>query len=189
MTLLVRSWAGRIAIALSLAAVACGGSKPEPSAPGVGKAPERVQGVDDTIAAFKAKGASVAALFEKSPGYVVMPTIGEGGFIIGGGHGQGEAFEGGKYVGRVTINELSLGAQIGGQSYSQVIFFETPVDFKRLKDGAFQFGGEVTAVAADEGAAKNAAWKDGVLTFIIPKKGLMASASVAGQKLEFTPAP
>jgi lipid-binding SYLF domain-containing protein len=185
MNKLVRSWFGCVAVAALLALPACGAKQPEPSAPGAGKAPERVKGIDDTVAAFKQKDASIDSLFAKSAGYVVMPTIGEGGFIIGGGHGQGEAFEGGTYVGQVTINELSLGAQIGGQSYSQVIFFETPVDFKRLKDGQFQFGGEVTAVAADQGAAKNAAFKDGVVTFIIPKKGLMASASVAGQKLDF----
>src|SRR5262245_52008655 len=175
------------ALLFGLVAPACGGSQQGKSG-GSTSAPERIQGIDDTIAAFKAKDPSIAELFSKSAGYVVIPTVGEGGFIIGGGHGTGEAFEGGAYVGRVTINELSVGALVGGQSYSQLVFFETPVDFKRLKDGQFQFGAEVTAVAADKGAAKNAAWKDGVAAFIIPKKGLMASASVGGQKLDFKPA-
>jgi lipid-binding SYLF domain-containing protein len=166
-----------------IAVGACGSS--QSSSKASPEAPARVRGVDETIASFKQKDSTIEALFAKSAGYVVMPTIGEGGFIVGGGHGTGEAFEGGTYVGRVTINELTLGAQIGGQSYSQVIFFETPVDFKRLKDGQFQFGAEVTAVAADQGAAKNTAFKDGVATFIMPKKGLMAAAAVGGQKLDF----
>jgi lipid-binding SYLF domain-containing protein len=175
------------ALLVGLVAPACGGSQQGKSG-GAAQAPERIKGIDETIAAFKQKDPDIAGLFSKSAGYVVIPTVGEGGFIIGGGHGEGEAYEGGAYVGKVTINELSVGALVGGQSYSQVVFFETAVDFKRLKDGQFQFGAEVTAVAADKGAAKNAAWKDGVVAFIMPKKGLMASASVGGQKLDFKPA-
>jgi lipid-binding SYLF domain-containing protein len=175
------------AIALGVVAPGCGGSQQGKNG-GTAAAPERIKGIEETIAAFKEKDPSIAELFSKSAGYVVIPTVGEGGFIIGGGHGEGEAYEAGTYVGKVTINELSVGALVGGQSYSQLVFFETPVDFKRLKDGQFQFGAEVTAVAADKGAAKNAAWKDGVVAFIIPKKGLMASASVGGQKLDFKPA-
>ena len=174
-------------LVLGLTAPGCGGS--QPSANGAGKAPERVAHVDETIARFKQKDSTIDRLFSDSAGYVVLPSVGEGGFIVGGGHGHGEAFaRGGAYVGSVTVSELSIGAQVGGQSYSQVIFFETPVDFERLKKNSFQFTGEVLAVAADQGAARNAAYKDGVVTFIIPNKGLMASASVGGQKLDFTPA-
>jgi lipid-binding SYLF domain-containing protein len=167
---------------LGFVGTACGGSQKDAKEAGP---VERVKGVDETVAAFKAKHESIAKLFSTSAGYVVMPTIGEGAFIIGGGHGSGEAFEGGKYVGTVTINEVSVGAQVGGQSYSQVVFFETPVDFKRLKDNAFEFGAGVSAIAADQGVSKDGAFKDGVATFIIPKKGLMASAAVGGQHLDF----
>ncbi|HEX6273683.1 MAG TPA: hypothetical protein VFZ53_11600 [Polyangiaceae bacterium] len=174
---------------LGVGAAGCGGSQGDKPATATDAKPDRIAGVEDTITKFKQKDSTIAEFFSKSAGYVVIPTVGEGGFIIGGGHGQGEAFEaGGKYVGRVTVNEVSIGAQVGGQSYSQLIFFETPVDFTRLKDNAFQFTGEVLAIAADQGAAKNAAFKDGVATFILPKKGLMASASVAGQQLDFSPA-
>lgn len=172
-------------LSLCVAAPACAGSQKGTSS---GEKVERVEGVADTIALFKQKDPSIAQLFSQSAGYVVFPTVGEGGFIVGGGHGHGEGYEGGAYVGRVTLSELSVGAQVGGQSYSQVVFFETPVDFKRMKDNAFKFDAEVSAVAADAGVAKNAKFKDGVATFIIPKQGLMAAASVGGQKLEFTPA-
>ncbi len=83
------------------------------------------------------------------------------------------------------MSEVSIGAQVGGQSYSQVVFFETPVDFKRLKENSFKFSAEVSAIALDQGVSKNAKFKDGVATFIIPKEGLMASAAVGGQKLDF----
>jgi lipid-binding SYLF domain-containing protein len=184
-----RRSAAVVGFSFGLVAAGCGGNKSEPPASATEAKSDRIAGVDDTIAKFKQKDSTIEGFFSKSAGYVVIPTVGEGGFIIGGGHGQGEAFDAnGTYVGRVTVNEVSIGAQVGGQSYSQVIFFETPVDFTRLKDNSFQFTGEVLAIAADQGAAKNAAFKDGVATFILPKKGLMASASVAGQKLDFSPA-
>jgi lipid-binding SYLF domain-containing protein len=171
----------------SVAASGCGGSQKDGK--GAANAPlERIKGVDETIALFKQKDPTIEALFSKSTGYVVIPTVGEGAFILGGGHGTGEAFEAGSYIGRVTVNELTFGAQIGGQSYSQVVFFETPVDLKRLKDNSFQFDAEVSAVAADKGAGKGAIYKEGVVTFILPKKGLMAAAAVGGQKLDFTAA-
>ncbi|HVR19342.1 MAG TPA: YSC84-related protein [Polyangiaceae bacterium] len=187
MTKNVYAWLGWGVIVLSLVTPACGGSEKDAKGASTEKV-ERVEDINETIAAFKKKDPSMDELFSKSAGYVVMPTVGEGAFIIGGGHGAGEAYEGGAYVGRVTINEVSFGAQIGGQSYSQLVFFEKPADFKKLKDGQFQFGAEVNAVAADAGAGKNAAFKDGVATFILPKKGLMAAAAVGGQKLDFTAA-
>jgi lipid-binding SYLF domain-containing protein len=180
-----KAWLGYVvcgALLLCVVAPACGGSQKDGKTAG---AVERVEGVQDTVALFKQKDPSIEQLFSTSAGYVVIPTVGEGAFILGGAHGAGEAFEGGGYVGRVTVNEVSIGAQVGGQSYSQVVFFETPADFKRLKENSFKFAAEVAAVAADQGVAKNAKFKDGVATFVIPKKGLMASAAVGGQKLDF----
>ena len=54
--------------------------------------------------------------------------------------------------------------------------------FRRRRLNGRAFG---RSVGADQGVAKNAEFKDGVATFIIPKKGLMASAAVGGQKLSF----
>lgn len=164
------------------AAPGCGGNQQSAK---TASATERVEGVQEAIERFKQKDSTIGELFASSAGYVVLPSVGEGAFIVGGAHGAGEAFEGGAYVGRVTLSEVSVGAQVGGQSYSQVVFFETPTDFKRLKDNQFRFGAEVSAIGVDHGVAKNAKFKDGVATFVIPKQGLMASAAVGGEKLSF----
>jgi hypothetical protein len=42
-------------------------------------------------------------------------------------------------------------------------------------------------VAAAEGASKAAKYKNGVMVFALPKKGLMVQASVGGQKFKFEP--
>jgi len=173
------------ALFVCVAAPACGGSQKDAKS---AAAAERVPGVDDTIALFKKKDSTIADLFSSSTGYVVIPSVGKGALIVGGAHGDGEAFERGAYIGQVSVSEVSLGAQVGGQSYSQVVFFETPEALLKLKDNQFQFAAEVSAIGVDQGVAKNAKFKDGVATFVIPKQGLMASAAVGGQKLSFTPA-
>ena len=177
----------RIAMAalIALAPLACGGSKEGAKDAQSAKA-ERNPDVKETIERFKDKDPTIAPLFAKSAGYFIVPTVGEGAFIIGGGHGKGEAFEGGTYIGNVAVSEMSIGAQVGGQSYSELVFFEKTADVQRLKEGSFAFNAEVTAVAAEKGAAKNGTFKDGTLAFILPKKGLMASAAIAGQKVDFT---
>lgn len=167
------------ALALS---TACAGSSRDANHPHTATA-ERVPAVNETIAAFRAKDPGIDRLLAQSAGYVVVPTVGEGAYVVGGGYGVGEAFEAGAYAGRVTVTDLSVGAQVGGQSYSQLVFFEDADDFQRLKDDTFEFGAEVTAIAVERGAAKNAAFEDGVAAFILPKRGLMASASVSGQHL------
>lgn len=170
------------ALLLCAAVPACGGSKKDSN---TAAAPERVEGIQDTVTLFKQKDSTIGQLFSTSAGYVVLPTVGKGGLIVGGAHGAGEAFEGGGYVGRVNLSEVSIGAQVGGQSYSQVVFFETPAAFKKLKENTFAFAAEVSAIGVDQGVAKNAKFKDGVATFVIPKQGLMAAAAVGGQKLSF----
>jgi lipid-binding SYLF domain-containing protein len=167
--------------------VACGGSKEGAKNANDAKV-ERVPEVAETIDKFKAKDPTIAPLFAKSAGYFIVPTVGEGAFIIGGGHGKGEAFEGGTYIGAVAVSEVSIGAQVGGQSYSELVFFEKEADVRRLKEGSFEFNAEVTAIAADKGAAQSGSFKNGTMAFVLPKKGLMASAAIGGQKVDFTAA-
>src|SRR5687768_2195036 len=77
----------------------------------------------DTIALFKNAGES-GAFFAKSYGYAVFPTVGKGGFIVGGAHGKGRVYRQGSPVGETSMTEVSVGAQAGGQAFSQIVFFE-----------------------------------------------------------------
>ena len=58
----------------------------------------RADDYSDTLALFKNAGES-AAFFDNSYGYAVFPTIGKGGLVVGGAHGNGRVYERGKYVG------------------------------------------------------------------------------------------
>ncbi|WP_422857978.1 hypothetical protein ACOKFD_11020 [Flagellimonas sp. S174] len=125
--------------------------------------------------------------FDNSAGYVLFPNVGKGGFIIGGASGNGVVYEDGEMVGMASLKKLNVGLQAGGQAIIEVIFFETSVDLDRFKEGKFQFAAEASAVALKSGIAANAKYKDGVAVFALPKAGLMADASVGGQKFGFKP--
>ena len=161
---------------------------------------------DDTVALFKNAGQS-AAFFSRSYGYAVFPTIGKGGFVVGAAHGDGRVFEKGKYVGDTTVNQLSVGAQAGGQAYSQIVFFEDERSFKEFTSGSYEFGADIGAVAitasasakagtsgagsAAAGGKKDATtsgkYHKGLVVFTIVKGGAMYEATVAGQKFKYKP--
>jgi lipid-binding SYLF domain-containing protein len=131
--------------------------------------------------------ASMAKLFSSSYGYVIFPKIGKGAIIIGGSGGNGVVYEKGKTIGTAKTAQLTVGAQVGGQSYREVIFFETKEALDRLKANKVEFTSQVSAVAAKSGASLNAKYTDGVVVFTRDLSGLMAEASVGGQKFEYKP--
>ena len=140
---------------------------------------------------------TLATMIQKDPGlhgkltsvagYAVFPTIGKGGFIAGAAYGRGILYENGRSVGYVELNQGSLGAQIGGQSFSELIVFLNPGDVAKVKGGDFSVGANVSAVALTAGAAASAQFVNGVAVFVMPKGGAMAELSVSGQQINFTP--
>jgi len=77
----------------------------------------------DTINVFK-KSQVVQPFFKNAYGYAVFPTVGKAGIGIGGSYGTGQVYQGGKVTGEVSLIKGSIGWQLGGQAFSQMIFFE-----------------------------------------------------------------
>lgn len=142
--------------------------------------------VKETVELFKKTDPEMKELFESSPGYAVFPRIKKGGFGIGGAHGNGLLFEGKKVTGSTKVTQITVGLQFGGQIYGEVIFFENEKTLSDFKEEKLEFSAQVSAVAASEGASKNAKYEHGVLVFTLAKKGLMYEASVGGQKFEYS---
>ncbi len=136
--------------------------------------------------AFIKQDGKMAGLFTKTYGYVIFPNIGKGGIGLGAATGNGTVFENGKMIGMGKMTQVSIGLQLGGQSYREVVFFETAKDMKRFKENNVEFSAQVSAVAASAGASANAKYVEGVLVFTMQKGGLMYEASVGGQKFKFT---
>jgi len=141
------------------------------------------------IANFKNADSSLATYFADSAGYAVFPSVGKGGLIVGGARGKGIVFDkGGNVIGQSTMTQANIGAQAGGQTFAQVIFFQTPEALNNFKSGKFALGADISAVVAKEGASQTAKFREGIAVFALPIKGLMVQATVGGQKFSFQPA-
>ena len=125
--------------------------------------------------------------FKDSYGYVIFPNVGKGGFGIGGAFGKGEVYEKGKFIGEARLSQATIGLQMGGQLYTEVIFFNKKENLNNFKESRYAFSAQMSAVAAAEGAAANAKYEHGVAVFTLAKGGLMYEASVGGQKFKFIP--
>lgn len=153
------------------------------------------------------EGAGIADLFNSAYGYALFPTIGKGGFVVGGAYGEGRVYEQGKYVGDTKMMQATIGFQLGGTGFSQVVFFQDQRALAEFISGNFEFGAEAQATlltasagasantggssATASGGKNNAAIADsgynkGMATFTITKGGLMYEATLGGQKFSFT---
>jgi lipid-binding SYLF domain-containing protein len=128
-------------------------------------------------------------MFNTAAGYVIFPRIGAGGFIVGASAGEGVLFEGGVPTMYANVAAGSIGAQVGGQAFSQVIFFENAITLDRFKRGQFQFDAGASAVAVRSGGSARLDYTNGVAVFIGDERGLMASATIGGQKFTVRPIP
>ncbi len=169
-------------------------------------APALADKYDDTIANFK-KSQAAKPYFSSAYGYVVFPNIGKGGVVIGGAGGKGRVYERGKYVGESTMVQLSVGFQLGGQAYSQVVFLRDKSAFEDFTREGFEFGADISAVAITLGASAQAGtsgasssasvseehatnatnYYKGMAVLTLAKGGLMYQAALAGQKYTFQP--
>ena len=129
--------------------------------------------------------AKMADLFANAYGYAIFPNVGKGAVGVGGAAGNGIAYEQGAKVGSASLKQVTVGFQLGGQSYREVVFFEAKKDMDKFKENKIELSAQVSAVAAAAGASANAKYKEGVMVFTMAKGGLMYEASVGGQKFKF----
>lgn len=148
------------------------------------------------------------AYFQTAYGYALFPTIAKAGVIVGGARGAGGVFRNDvnstddAIVGESTITQLSAGFQLGGQAYSQIIFFEDQRAFDEFCSGTYEFGAKATAVALTASASAQTAtdgsstsrsisssdasltggYHKGAAVFTITKGGVLYEASIGGQK-------
>ena len=131
------------------------------------------------------KISSLKPYFKKARGFAVFPNVGKGGIGIGGARGKGEVFEKGDVIGSTTLTQVSIGFQLGGQAFSQIIFFKDKKSLERFTEGNFEFGASASAALISEGAIASADYSDGVAVLTFSKGGLMYEASIGGQKFSF----
>jgi lipid-binding SYLF domain-containing protein len=127
----------------------------------------------------------IEAFAQKGYGFAFFPEVAKGGAGIGGGYGRGVVYEQGQHVGSADLTQGSVGLQLGGQTYSELIVFQDKDAFERFKRNTMDFGAHASAIIATTGAATNAPFVGGVAVFVRPIAGAMAEATIAGQRATF----
>jgi lipid-binding SYLF domain-containing protein len=166
-----------------------------------------VKDYSSTINVFK-DSPVVTKFFNNSYGYAVFPIIGKAGFVIGGSYGEGQVYRGGTVTGKSSVIEGSIGFQLGGKAFSEIIFFQDKRAYDEFTSGSFEFdataqaivitaGAEADAGTAGVGAGATAGPKTGIqadtdyvngmASFVHAKGGLMYEFSLGGQKFTFEP--
>ncbi|MFO7713338.1 YSC84-related protein, partial [Desulfosarcina sp.] len=159
----------------------------------------------DTVEVF-AKSPVVKPFLDNSYGYAVFPTVGKGGFVVGGSYGTGRVYAQGKATGTTKLIKATIGLQAGGQAFSQMIFFQDKRAYDEFTGGSFELGADASAVAITAGAQASAgtggatagasagpatgkqaptSYHKGMAVFVHAKGGLMYEAAVGGQKFSF----
>jgi len=142
---------------------------------------------DAAINDLKTQDSSLDNVLRHSYGYAIFPSVGKGAVGVGGAYGQGEVYQGGNLIGYADMTQATAGASIGGQTFSELIVFQTGDAIARFQSGQLTFDADASAVAAKDGAATNARWANGIAIFTQVKGGLMADAAVGGQKFNYEP--
>lgn len=138
-----------------------------------------------TLNKFKRQDTSLDAFLNRAYGYVIFPSIGKGGLVVGGAFGRGAVYEKGEFIGYAKMEQGTVGFQAGGQEYAELIVFETPEAMNKFKAGNYAFSAEASAVALKAGAAAAASFKNGVAVFTMTNAGLMYEASIGGQRFTY----
>jgi lipid-binding SYLF domain-containing protein len=161
----------------------------------------------DTIAVFK-KSPAVQPFFESAYGYAVFPMVGKGGIIVGAAYGKGKVYRGGIATGTAELAKMTIGLQLGGQVFSQIVFFKDQRAYDEFTSGSFEFDANASAVAITAGAQASAGsmgttagasagpatgkqaginYHKGMAIFVHAKGGLMFEAAIGGQQFTFEP--
>jgi lipid-binding SYLF domain-containing protein len=139
------------------------------------------------IAEFKRADPGIEVFFREAYGYAIFPEITKGGIGIGGAAGDGTIFAGGTSIGSSSMTQVTIGLQLGGQTYREAIFFKDKAALENFKRGNFEVAAGASAVAVRAGASKTANYDNGVAIFTMAKGGLMFEASIGGQKFDYEP--
>ncbi len=174
---------------------------------GAGFNPAHADEYTDTVELF-AKSPAVKPFIDNCYGYAVFPTVGKGGFVVGGSYGTGQVYAQGKVTGTAKLIKATIGLQAGGQAFSQMVFFEDKRAYEEFTSGSFELDAGASAVAITAGVQASAgtggktagasagpatgtqaptSYHKGMVVFVHAKGGLMYEATVGGQKFKFEP--
>lgn len=127
---------------------------------------------------------------EKAQGMLVFPEVTKGAIGIGGSYGEGALIVDDRNAGYYSTAAASIGLQLGGETYSQIIMFMTPAALENFRNSSgWEVGANAKVTMIDQGKAAdiNAIIADNadnpVVAFVFGQQGLMGDLSVEGAKI------
>ena len=128
---------------------------------------------------------ALGALLQQGYGYSLFPQVDKGGLGVGGAYGRGVVYERGQHIGYSDLTQGSVGIQAGGQTFSELLVFETKAAMERFKAGQLGLAADASAVVLTSGVATKANFVDGVAVVVQPLSGVMVEAAIGGQKFTY----
>jgi lipid-binding SYLF domain-containing protein len=128
---------------------------------------------------------ALGALVQRSYGYALFPDVGKAGLGVGGAYGRGVVYERGQHIGYSDLTQGTVGVQVGGQSFSELLVFESKAALDRFKAGQFGFAAGASAVVLKSGVATTPNFVDGVAVVVQPIGGVMVEAAIGGQQFTY----
>lgn len=124
----------------------------------------------------------------KAYAYAVFPSVGKAAAVLGGAFGKGEVFERGKLIGYAAVAQLTIGVQLGGDTFIEVVVFESKQALERFKQGRTTFAANASAVLVKATASAAADFEKGGAVYVHGEGGMMLEAAIGGQHFAFRPA-
>lgn len=144
------------------------------------------QSAEATLGEMIAHNPGIEDVIHEVPAYAVFPSIGKAGFLAGGAYGRGILYEDGIPTGYVSLEQASLGAQLRGESFAELLVLRNAHDIHALKGGHFAPGADLGVVVLTAGAAKAARFDPDANVFVMLRGGPMIDISISEQQLNYS---
>lgn len=138
-----------------------------------------------TLDEMIAHDARIQDTIRTAPAYAVFPSIAKGGVLVGGAQGRGILYENGAPTGFVAVEQASIGAQLGGQSFAELLVLRSPEQVAAVKSGHFSAGADLGVVVLSATASTQTNFNPDASVFVLPHGGLMVDVSVNGQRIKY----
>jgi lipid-binding SYLF domain-containing protein len=150
-------------------------------------APLLGEAVKAALGRMREKDPGLGEAIEKAYGYAVFPSVGKATAVLGGAYGRGEVFEHGKLIGYAAIVQMTIGVQLGGDTFDELILFENSAALDRFKSGKIAFAANASVAILKAGAATTSDYAGGTRVFLNSEGGLILETALGGQKFVFRP--
>jgi hypothetical protein len=131
---------------------------------------------------------ALAAARAKAYGFAVFPSVARASAVLGGAYGLGEVYARGHLVGYAGLVQLTVGVQLGGDTFSQLVLFDDRAALEKFKKGKVGLAAGASAALARAGAGAGRRPPGGSSVHLQPVGGLMVEGALGAQKVVFAPA-